>query len=182
MKSISTINLASHYRKYGMLDHQRVPQIWALSEIMSQTKKNGCLRRETLVIFVWVVIGQNFWAVITQPRMKIMCSNQYEVLHWKSAKKCFYVFIVMSYSHTCGLEVDIFVFGWDMAISIPMITHTKVMRVPFQGGHFFGCDVILDLAHWYKSGCDAFTRYRVYIMTLFHFQLLEHSANIPSNE
>ena len=40
------------------------------------------------------------------------------MLFWKSAKKSFYVFIVMPYSHTCGLEHNIFIFDWGMAIQI----------------------------------------------------------------
>jgi len=52
----------------------------------------------------------------------------------------------MSYSRTCGLELDIFVFGWDMAIQIFLSNGCpyKNHEIALLRRSFFGCDEISD--------------------------------------
>ena len=87
-------------------------------------------------------------------------------MFWKSVEKCFYVFIMMSYSHTCGLELDIFVLGYGHSnIFVQWSPIQKITRVPLLRRPLFVCDII---SYWrnYSSWIHQVSGYKHKIFSL----------------
>jgi len=81
-----------------------------------------------------------------------------------------YAFILVSWNHTCGLELDIFFFGWNIFI-LPIVAHTNLTNVPqimatiFISWRHFGIGLyskILDKDRHLKT-------WRHYGKGLFHY-------------
>ena len=90
-------------------------------------------------LYGWL-LDKNFWiseewrlsSSNRQVRLRYSRKMRYLVFFRKSAENGFYVLIAMSYNHSCGLELDIFVLDWDMMVKFfcPIGAHTKITRFP----------------------------------------------------
>ena len=93
----------------------------------------------------------------------------------KPSRIYLYTFILVSWNHTCGLELDIFFFGWDIFI-LPIVAHTNLTNVPqitaaiLISWRHFGIGLLRDSFYFWSSLWNWAGRIRA---TTFLFKIQE---------